>query len=219
MGMTQSLKPEMSLRQTLKAEQRQEMVASMTLSIRLELVAALHNGPNGTTTIRPMASCVHCGRNLTPLEIIKGFNNDPNDFSTACTGCKRRFDPTLVWHDNVGSIELPFYCNMQTQSRLAGLETLSPVDFKAKEPALYHSAIVHNGTLKAAFQRLNIEYSFVEITDPAIKVKQFLGRLPDTIIAEVSGLKLAVVRRLRKKYRIKACTQRVMLEQAQESVA
>ncbi len=211
-----SLAPRMEPRQTMRAEQRQHIMQSQMLSLRLELVAALRGDPSGNTgSYRPMAHCNKCGRDLTPLEIIKGFNTDPNDFTTQCSGCKTRFNPKLVWRDTAGSVEIPFYCNMQTQAQLRGLEVLSPVDFQRQQPALYHSAVVHNGTLKAAFARLDIAYDFVEITDPAVKIKPFLGRLPDTIIAEVSGVKLGTIRRLRKKHGIKACTQRVMLEEAE----
>lgn len=221
MGMSLSQTPSMSLcqglevRQSLRLEQRQASLAMQTLTLRLELVGALHSGgSNGVVTYTPAARCNKCQRGLTPLEIIKGFNNDPDDFTTKCTGCGHRFQPQLAFRDRYSRGELPFYCNMQTQARIAGLATLKPEEFARKEPALYHSALVHNGTLKTAFARLNIVYNFVELTDPAVKVKPFLGRLPDTIIASVSGLKLGTIRRLRKKHSIKACTQRVMLEEA-----
>jgi hypothetical protein len=94
---------------------------------------------------------------------------------------------------------------------------LSPKEFEEQQPAIYHSAVVHNGTLKAAFAKSGITYGFVEITDPAVKVTPFLGRLPDTVIAEVSGLKLSTVRRLRQKHHIQACTQRSLLGEAQEN--
>ena len=197
--------------------QRQAMTMMQVFTLRLELVGALHGGPNGNRQYTPTAICPKCARNLTSIEIIKGFRDDTNDFTTGCSGCQTRFDPKLIWRNSAVRVEIPFFCNMQTQAQLAGLESLSPENFEKKHPALYHSAVVHNGTLKAAFERLHITYGFVEIVDPKEKIRPFLGRLPDTVIAEVSGIGINSVRRLRKGLQIAACTQRMMLENAQNN--
>lgn len=199
--------------QTLTQAQRQEIVQSQTLMIRLELISALRGG---TDNYKPEAHCTECHRDLTPLEIMKGFNTDPNDFTTECTGCKNRFQPKLIWRNLAGSAEIPFYCDLQAQAQLPGLQTMGPEIFQKEYPALYHSVIVHNGTLKTAFAQLGIIYDFQEIIDPTVKIRPFLGRLPDTVIAELSGVKLSTVRRLRQKHGIEACTHASMIEEAGE---
>jgi hypothetical protein len=208
---------------SLSDEQRKKLLAVHELTLRLELIAALHSEIHGHESFyTPRAHCSGCGYNLTPFEIISGFSTDHDDFTTQCPCCRARFDPKLVWRCSkdgavIGAIELQFYCDSQTLAKLAGHEEMEPKDFAATYPALYHSAVVHNGTLRAAFAKLGIDYKFVEITNPEIKVKPFLGRIPDAVIAEVSGLKVCAVRRLRKRWRIAACAQRGMIEEAQDN--
>lgn len=198
-----------TVRQSLTVAQRQVAIAAHVLSLRLALVEAIHG-----VRYEPRAVCPSCNRRLTPLEILKGFNTDVNDFTTECTGCHTRFDPKLVHSSAAGNIEMPFYCDAQTLAHIRGLETLSPEEFQRREPALYHSAVVHRGSLRHAYAQINIAYAFDEVVDAREKVKPFLGRLPDTIIAEVSGLKLSSIRSLRRKLGIRAATEQAMLEEA-----
>ena len=224
MSMGQSLsvslvqRTEMSTQLTIL--QRQTMVMTLAMSLRLELIGILHGGADGGN-YTPMGECPNpsCRRSLTALEIIRGFNNDPNDFSTQCTGCNRRFDPKLVWKTGSARIEVPFFCDTQTLTRLSGLESMSPQEFERAEPTLFHSARIHNGSIKTAFARLGITYNFDEMTNPTEKIKPFLGRLFDTTIAEISGLSVETIRRLRKKDGIKACTQRTMLAEINATAA
>lgn len=200
-----------SVRQVLTVEQRQVAIAAHVLSLRLALVEALHG-----VKYEPRAVCPACNRRLVPLEILKGFNADVNDFTTECTACHTRFDPKLVHSSAAGNIEMPFYCDTQTLSHIRGLESLSPEEFQRQEPALYHSAVVHRGSLRHAYAQINIAYAFDEVVDAREKVKPFLGRLPDTIISEVSGLKLSSIRSLRRKLGIRAASGETMLEEAEE---
>ncbi len=191
----------------LSLEQRLEVQTS-SLNTRLDLAGAL----NGDGSYRPEAACEKCGRNLTPLEIFKGFNTNPNDFTTCCSGCGHRFEPKLIWSNAHSRIEIRFYCDLQTQAQLKGLENLSPEELRKKEPGIYHSAVAHHGLLKNAFKAAGISYEFDEVADVKKRVEPFLGQLPDTVIAEMSGLKVNTVRRMRKTARIDAYSYHAILK-------
>jgi hypothetical protein len=209
MGIGFSLQPTQRLEMTML--QRHMLIQTHILTMRLELILAIIG-----IRYRPEAKCPKCGREMTPLEILKGFNPDPNDLTTACTACHCRFAPKLVWVGQAGRVEMPFYCDMQTQARMVGLENLSPDELRKQHPVVYHSAIAHHGLLKSAFAVMGVDYRFNEVADTKLKIVPFLGKIPDAIIAELSGFKLATVRRMRRAARISACTQRAMLEEAQE---
>lgn len=198
-----SLVQRQSQRLKLTQSQRHEIVQSHILSLKLNLIHAMRGDD-----YRPEANCPSCSRVLKPLEIIKGFSADPNDYDTTCSGCGKRFPPKLRWQSSVSSGELPFYCDLQMQAKLRGLETLNPSEFRRQEPAVYHSAIVHCGTLRNAFSRVGIEYVFNEIEDRERKIMPFLGKLPDKIIAQYSGLTQKKIGYLRRKNKIRTCTMR-----------
>ncbi len=166
---------------------------SKTLELRIGLIGALRD-----ERYTPQGACPSCGRKMTALEIIKGFNSDPNDFNTTCTGCSLRFPPQLVCFGNGSSIELPFWCDSQTLYHLQGKETLSPEKLMTEHPAIYRSAIVHHGGIKQAFVKNGVEYPFEEISDWKSKVGGFLGKLPDTVIAECANVGVSAVRKVRK---------------------
>lgn len=211
MSMGMSLSQSMEIRQELTTAQRQEIAASQIMTMRLELVQALHG-----YTYRPEAKCDNCGRELTLLEIMRGFLPDPADFTTRCTGCGHRFQPKLVWSNQNARMELPFFCDIQTQAQLHPLKDKSPDEIRREHAAIYHSAIAHHGTLKGAFAAIGVEYTFTEVVDVKRKVEPFLGSLPDTIIAEVSGLKVSVIRRMRRSAHIEACRQHTLIEDAED---
>ncbi len=186
-----------------------EIRQAQILSLRLELIGVLRG-----IKYTPSAECPKCNRRLTPLEIIRGFNNDPHDYTTACTACGHRFDPKLIHASSLGNIEMPFFCSMQALEQLRGMEGLDPDELQKKQPAVYHSAIVHHGTLRRAFGLIGIDYSFDEATDWKEKICPFLGRLPDTVIAEAAGVSSYAVTRQRKKHNVPRCTKESMLEEA-----
>lgn len=198
----QELRQDQSLRQTV--EQRQ----ALTLDLRLDMFAALRG-----IRYTPTAKCPKCGRSLTTLEILKGFNNDPEDYTTSCSACNVRFNPGLSYKDALGFVEMPFFCSMQTLNQLKGLESLNPDDLKKANPAVYHSAIVHHGTLRNAFKKIGIKYTFDEVVDWKAKIRLFLGRLPDTVIAEVAGVSAKAIARQRKKHNVPRCTAQSMAEE------
>src|SRR3989344_8924074 len=112
-GMTLRLRQE--LRQRLTYEQRCILVERI-FSRRLALIGALRDG-----TYSPRGACPRCERVLKPLEIISGFNRDPQDYTTRCTGCSHRFEPQLVCALGRSRVELAFYCPSQTLAQMRGL--------------------------------------------------------------------------------------------------
>lgn len=201
-----------SMEQRMTQAQRVLCQAQM-LSMRLELVGAIH----GHEKFRPQALCPKCNRSLTTAEIFKGFVDDPNDLNTTCTRCGHRFPPKLVWQELVSAMEVPFFCASQSLARLRGKEVLDPDAFRREDPALYHSTIVHHGTLRNAFTSIGIIYGFPEVVDIEKKIRPFLGKLPDTMIAKITGLRVSQVRGLRKKEHISPCTRRDILKAAKEA--
>lgn len=183
--------------------QQKVLVHAHRLSLCLALIAELRG-----ERYEPKGKCSECGREMTPIEVIRGFNQDPNDYTTACTGCGHRFAPTLVCFGEHSRVEIPFYCDIQTlaQLRLREMGNLSPQKLARKFPGVYRSAIVHHGGIRSAFKKIGIDYPFEEISDWQSKVAPFLGRLSDTMIADSAGAKVSAVRTLRKKLGIERYT-------------
>ncbi len=194
MSLSHSLRQVQRVAQSLRLNLGQRLVIQQAqIQKRLDLIHALRGDQ-----YRPEAKCPQCARKLTALEIIRGFLPDPNDFTTACTGCDYRFQPSLICRGRYSSVELPFFCAAQTLPRLAGKENLAPDEFAKVHPAIYHSAIVHYGGLAQAFQRIGRGYPFNEINDWRDKVGPFLGHLTDRVIAECAGVSATAVSRLRR---------------------
>jgi hypothetical protein len=189
MGMTQRQEQRMSLSQ--RQVQRLGQSLQMTLNI-IEAVRGLKYSPEAT--------CPGCTRKLNPAEIMMGFNDDVNDFTTECTNCGRRFEPKLMhyFQGGTGRSELPFYCSSQTLAMMGKFKDSSPEEIQKKNPGMYHSAIVHYGTLRRAFREANIEYSFEELIDWKVKIVPFLGKLQDTKIASILDVPVREIRKMRK---------------------
>lgn len=195
--------------QSLTLEQRHS-VQALVLSMRLDLIEALRG-----ERYEPHGICPVCSRKMTPVEIIRGFNQDPNDFTTACSACGCRFEPTLICFGRNSRIEIPFYCSIQTLEHLRGKESYSPKYLEREHPAIYRSAIVHHGGIRSAFEKIGIEYPFEEISNWQKKVTPFLGRLPDTVIAESADVKVSAVREMRKKLGICRYTLSMSIDEAE----
>jgi len=185
-------------------------IQGLSLSLRLALVQELRG-----ERYEPRATCPKCGRKLTPVEIIHGFNQNPNDFTTCCTGCGYRFEPSLVCFSDGSQIVLPFWCESQTLEHLRGKETLPPEELARAYPAIYRSAIVHHGGIRRAFAKIGAEYPFEEIGDWRNKIRPFLGRLPDTIIATCVDVSVATIRGIRRRHGVRRYTVRKMLAEAE----
>lgn len=194
------VKQEVKLEQAVKVE--------YILSARLALIQALRG-----EKYEPKAKCPECGRRLTAVEIIRGFNQDPYDFTTRCTRCGFRFEPRLICFHGEGRLELPFYCDSQALHQLRGLQNLTAEELAAKHPAVYRSSIVHHGGIRQAFAKIGIDYQQEEIHDWKNKIKPFLGKMPDTIIAECVDVSVNVIRRIRKKLGIERFTNKVIINE------
>jgi hypothetical protein len=97
---------------------------------------------------------------------------------------------------------------MQVLAQLGGLETKSLDEIMTGYPGVYHSVRVHHGNLRRAFEKIGVQYPFENITDWKTKVGEFLGKLPDTIVAEVVDMPVRAIRKLRKSLNIKPFSRR-----------
>ncbi|MFA6294982.1 MAG: hypothetical protein WC666_00975 [Candidatus Paceibacterota bacterium] len=183
--------------QRLTISQKQIIVASQELSLKTQLIQAL-TGDQYT----PKGECPKCSRKLTPAEILKGFSRDPSDFTTQCSGCGYRFEPKLISFRNGTSIELPFFCAAQTLEKMRSLGEIGSEEIAQKHPAVYRAAIFHHGTLKNAFQTIGIDYKLEKPIDWKDKLRPFLGRLPDALIAMHAGISPRRVSNMRREAKI-----------------
>ena len=193
-GKIMSLEQHLDVKLDQRLTQEQKLlVQDQILGLRLRLIGKIHG-----ETYKPHAVCPQCSRQLTPLQIIKGFKRNVNDYTTRCPRCHNRFEPEIICKSASHSTTLQFFCPAQTVGQLHGKDKLSPSEIQKNYPAIYQSAIAHFGGLTQAFKEIGISYMF---TEPVIKwekkVKQFLGLLPDSVIARLVQVKYIEVRKLR----------------------
>lgn len=199
-----------SMKQTLRLTQAQRLVIkSQLIQLRFSLRDAVHQ-----QRLEPKAQCP-CGRQLTVIEILKGFTDNPADITTKCPACKTRFNAQLYTTLGLAStMYLTFYCPVQTTDNLRGFGTLDFEAIKKEFPAVFYSALVHFGTLHNAFKQIDIDYP--EDPKPASwqeRVEGFLGKLSDGDIAEIVGVAKKEITSLRRKQKIPAFKQRSLLEE------
>jgi len=156
----------------------------------------------------PRATCPNCYHVLTDYEIMKGFRDDPHDFTTRCPKCNHRFCPRLYCSTNESSFELAFFCPVQTLDQIKNLVDVPLDTFQTKHASIYNSAVAHFGGLKQAFKKLGLTYTYEADLDWRKHVKPFLGKMADTVIAELVGAHPSSIRRFRKKLGIKAYNRR-----------
>lgn len=192
------------LSQEIHLTQAQRMAVDIEgLELRRGLVAAVRG-----ETFTPKAVCPACRHFLSDYEIMKGFKSDPTDFTTGCPKCKHRFLPRLFHTSGMGSMEVAFYCPVQTLQQLPALKDTPLEDFRSRFAAIYHSAVAHFGGLKQAFGKLGLTYAHEADLDWRKRVGSFLGKLPDTVIAALVGAGVRVIRRLRNEQGIKRYSRR-----------
>lgn len=202
MGMSMGHRQE--VRQEARLTQSQSIaVSQLMIQRRLDLISSLHG-----EQYEPKATCPACGYGLTNYEILKGFNDSPTDYTTGCPKCKHRFGPKLRHSTNSGSTEVAFYCPGQTLAQLPGLEQVPLDEIKTKHAAVFRSAVTHFGGLKQAFEQCGITYAFAADLDWKNQIGPFLGKLPDTVVAELAGAPLSTVRKLRKERGIPSFSRR-----------
>ena len=89
----------------------------------------------------------------------------------------------------------------------------TPEQIAQKYPSEYRSAVMHFGNLHEAFGILGIEYQFPRAAlDWRNKVLAFVGKLPDTEIARVTGVSATTIRHWRQHHKIPAYNRRDELE-------
>jgi hypothetical protein len=101
-------------------------------------------------------------------------------------------------------MELPFYCELQTLARMEDLENMSFDEIRTEHPAVLASARYYWGSLTKGFERLDIEFEGEPKLSWKDKVHEFLGKCSDALIAEICGVSISSVYRLRKKQGISA---------------
>ena len=197
MSMSTSMKMEASQKMSMRLTT--EMRQGIILGQKLALIQVL-----ALTRYSPAGKCPTCSCILTPVEILRGFNDDPTDYTTCCPKCNCRFKPILRYFFSDGQAELPFYCEVQLLDQLRKADLLSrpPKEISREHPAIYHSAIVHCGTLKVAFRKIKLDYQFDERKGWEEKIISFLGQMPDTIIADCVGASSSKIGRIRRKRKI-----------------
>lgn len=196
MGMSLSLgtyqRHQVSQRLTLK---QRIAIKEILLGLGIELAGALVG-----VKYNPKNSCPACQKELTLAEILKGYyQNNPTDLTTKCPYCRIRFEANLVSN----YVRLRWYCPDQTLYALEGKENLSPKKILEWNPSVYHSAVTHFGSIKNAFLKNGInDYDHQEVLEWEKKVVPFLGKMPDTAIAEIVGVNRNKIADMRARYRI-----------------
>lgn len=197
MMMACALRQRLVQRQKLTLKQKIHLESNL-IRLNMDLVGRLRNEQYETQD-----TCPKCGSRLSLSDILKGFLNVPDDYTTICPTCKERFEPQIINWGRDSRMSLPFFCNMQTLARLRGLEHMDPDEFQKKQPAIYRSAIVHFGSLRAAFKAAGVEdYPHESIHNWETIVVPFLGRMTDVSIASAAGVSPASVGKLRAKHKI-----------------
>jgi hypothetical protein len=194
--MTQTLRLEQKLEQRLTIKQR--------LVIKQELIMLTRNLIHAIRgdQYNPEAKCPACRKILNAAEIVTGFLRDPEDITTKCPKCSHRFNSLMI-HKRTGiRSELLFYCPSQVLHRIEKMSHLTPEQIEKENMAIYHSALFHFGSLKEAFKKIDINYPHKIKLTWKDKVLNFLGELPDTIIAKHAGVSPSTVGRYRKKLEI-----------------
>lgn len=186
----------------------QKLIIRQTLlQSRLDLIREIYG-----EEYKPAAECSGCGRQMNPLEIIMGFRDDPQDYTTECTNCHLRFKPSLRWRSDYSSGEVPFFCAVQVLDQIRDLREKTSEEIEKEYPAIFHSVRVHYGNLRRAFEKIGIEYEHHFVANWKERIADFLGKLPDTVIAEAVDIPVADIRRLRKGKNIRAFRERNILD-------
>lgn len=187
------------VRQELRVQQRAILVQRASI-VYGHLLAAVYE-----EKYTPEGTCPSCRKRLSKLDILRGFNDSPRDYTTGCPQCHHRFRPQLVVVTTSSKLEIPFYCALQTLDRLRGKEAISPDTLEKEDLATARSAIFHFGSLRFAFRELKVEYTFAVMDESwKQKVRPFLGKLPDKVIASAVGVEDSHVRDYRRSFKIAA---------------
>lgn len=195
LGLGFSLRQTQSLRQTLALRQEQRiLIRAHQLRLRLALLQEIRQ-----EVYMPAATCSKCGYTLTVAEILDGFLADPTDYTTCCPKCATRFTPIIRCGEvGISTSEVGFYCSVQSLAQLDGKQHLSTTEFAKQHAALYHSAVFHFGCLTHAFKKVGVTYAQEDLSGWQTRVEPYLGKLPDTLIAQFVNVSPRTLARFRK---------------------
>lgn len=190
----------MGMRMGCYVEHRHQQVLRLTLEQRLQLrqklQVLLFN-----REYRPSATCPRCDHKLSAVEILRGFNREPLDFTTRCPKCELRFEAKLAINENSTNSVSGLLCPDQTLYALKQSDSsLDANKIRVSQPSLFHSAIYNFGSLRFAFSKIGIDYSMpgTEKRELREKAIPFLGQAPDAEIARCVGVSAKTVGRWRK---------------------
>jgi hypothetical protein len=145
--------------------------------------------------------CPECSRILTSHEILTGFVNDPVDTRTKCPRCSFLFKTELINRKDYGGVYLRYYCPLQVIESLKNMGLLTKGEMRIMNPSVYHSCLSHFGNLRMAYAEAG--YKYKEVIKWKEDVFEFLGQLPDKVIAVVAGVSATTVRNYRSSLKIK----------------
>jgi len=189
----------MYLMQTLRLRQvqRQVLTARQRLQVQHLLAQRMEHLARDIRDEKyepEKVNCKSCGHTMTHEDILSGFLEDPHDHTTCCPKCDKRFKVNLVSHNR---IYIAYLCASQTLYALQNLYRCSPKTIGKKHPSVYRSALDHFSTLNEAFAKLGRKYRFKPIHTWNAKVVLYLGKMPDTHIANCVHVPVRKVRELR----------------------
>jgi transposase-like protein len=149
-------------------------------------------------------NCPECQWTLKLIDVLKGFVRDVNDFTTRCPKCGHRFLVEAMAKYGRDSCGFRFYCSAQVLPRLKPLYRMTPRRICREYPDLYHSVLIHYGSIGAAMKKIGFKYRYSEkFNDWQSKIYKFIGQVPDVSIARVVGVSPSTVSRYRRKKKIK----------------
>lgn len=185
------------------------------LDLRQELLAVIYD--DGRLIYHPNATCPKpgCGHKLTAVEILRGFRPVPTDPTTCCPKCKTRFQARLLASGGLATVEIWFLCPCQTLSQLRFWQSEGKrwEDLEKGQLGVYRSALIHFGSLKAALKQIGVDnYEEPPIQGWQAKIRPFLGRLPDAMIAKTVRQPARKVRSFRLQLGIATCDRKYDVE-------
>jgi hypothetical protein len=181
--------------------------------IRILLMQAMRCEKYESNTV-----CSQCSHKLTMFEILNGFNNVVTSVSTTCPKCEARFYAYIACSSTTTGddmrVEMPLYGAIQTLDILEadGENKVSPYKFRSDRTGIYHSALIHFGSMKKAFSKIGIDYPFEENQEWRWRIICWVGQFPDTLCASVSNASISTLRRNRVRNNIPACKGRGWLK-------
>lgn len=196
----------------LSAKER-ELIDFQQAALRFELCEAV--GKSGFVPHGPCMNLGCPGQPAPPDAVREWVCREGADPPVCCSACGLPVDRRLRFEGFLPgcSVETRFYGPAETGQRLLAEKDTPFRLLRHDHLGLYHSAISHFGGLRQAFDYLGAVYGDAAQLDWRAQVGDFLGKLPDTVIAEVVGASVADIRRRRQQAGQPPFTRRRALEE------